>query len=363
MAKPRYSGESYLSDQQDEKLARERALSARAFEEAPPYNSSSPRRRRGMSTVQARLIAAKLRARLDKENDGVLGVQSSPGLPLSNSIVRGNRLEDAFTSARTRRRGFRLRPSCRISFAIDEDSDDEVEEDVIVDGSFSFASESNFSRIIKKIELEMHQPKYSLRQVVLSRRFHLYAHRFANAQRKRTLTYPTLPQPEELVLGPDSICRECNDEDENTVTEKLRTREGHRFIIAADTQFGILMDGFAMEYPNWDQELEISRKCVAQINSMKGSERPLFVCVCGDLVDTESSFSGAIARWKNVTSWERDLVFDQQVKDFKRVWSSLDPDIALVCLCGNHDVGNRPTKESIDYWKTSFGDDYLSFWV
>ena len=45
------------------------------------------------------------------------------------------------------------------------------------------------------------------------------------------------------------------------------------------------------------------------------------------------------------------------------MWAGLDPDIALVCLCGNHDVGNRPTRESINHWTSSFGDDYLSFWV
>lgn len=61
------------------------------------------------------------------------------------------------------------------------------------------------------------------------------------------------------------------------------------------------MDGFAMNNPNWAQEIEISRKCVEQINAMEGEDRPLFVCVCGDLVDTESSFSGAIASWKKVS--------------------------------------------------------------
>lgn len=61
--------------------------------------------------------------------------------------------------------------------------------------------------------------------------------------------------------------------------------------------------------------------------------------------------------------WERNLVFDQQAADFKRVWANLDHDIALICLCGNHDVGNRPTKESIKHWTSKFGDDYLSFWV
>lgn len=206
----------------------------------------------------------------------------------------------------------------------------------------------------------------SLKQVIFSRRFFLYAHRFANAQYQRTLVYPTLPQPPELYGGFD-VCGECNENKKKTknITEKERRRpKGHRFIITADTQFGILMDGFAMISPNWSQEIEISRKCVEQINAMEGDDRPLFVCVCGDLVDTEGSFSGAIASWKKVMKgWERNLIFEQQVKDFKRVWSGLHADIALVCLCGNHDIGNRPTNASIEHWTSSFGDDYLSFWV
>eukprot|EP00978_Attheya_sp_CCMP212_P024373 scaffold76440_cov52-Attheya_sp.AAC.2 len=84
--------------------------------------------------------------------------------------------------------------------------------------------------------------------------------------------------------------------------EIQRTHPSHtRFIIAADTQFGILMDGFAMENPNWGSKIEIPRWAVKTINTMKGSDRPLFVwCVCDDLVDTESSFSQAMASWKKV---------------------------------------------------------------
>ena len=63
-----------------------------------------------------------------------------------------------------------------------------------------------------------------------------------------------------------------------------------------------------MKNPSWSQEIEISRRCVEQINNMEGDERPLFVCVCGDLVDTESSFSGAIASWKKVMTGELCLI-------------------------------------------------------
>ena len=38
-------------------------------------------------------------------------------------------------------------------------------------------------------------------------------------------------------------------------------------------------------------------------------------------------------------------------------------DIPLVCLCGNHDVGNRPNAVTIEEYKREFGDDYLAFWA
>lgn len=34
-----------------------------------------------------------------------------------------------------------------------------------------------------------------------------------------------------------------------------------------------------------------------------------------------------------------------------------------MCLCGNHDVGNRPTRETIQQYKNTFGDDYFAFWA
>lgn len=197
-----------------------------------------------------------------------------------------------------------------------------------------------------------------LATILSTRKFFLFKNRYMNAQRNRTLDFPTLPQPSE------EQSEEKSNNDDAETTEMVRTRPSHRFIITADTQFGILMDGFAMENPSWDTEIEISRRAINKINAMKGAERPLYVCVCGDLVDTEGSFCQAMASWKKVMKeWERHLVFQQQISDWKEVWSHLDDDIALVCLCGNHDVGNRPTAKSIQTWKCAFGDDYLAFWV
>lgn len=205
---------------------------------------------------------------------------------------------------------------------------------------------------VSDTDLNSPTKKHKLKKFITTSVFKKYMHRFRNAQYDRTLCHPALPQPSHL----------SGDEDNDKDTELYPSRPSHRFIIGADTQFGVLMDGFSMPNPSWENEIELSRRCVTKINKM--DPKPLFVCVCGDLVDTEGSFSSAIASWKEVmTSWQRGAVHRQQNQDFKQVWSDLDRNIGLVCLCGNHDVGNRPTPESINFFKTSFGDEYLAFWT
>lgn len=53
---------------------------------------------------------------------------------------------------------------------------------------------------------------------------------------------------------------------------------------------------------------------------------------------------------------------DEQVADLKKVLSELKQEIKLVCVCGNHDIGDKPTTQSIQKYKNDFGDDYFSFW-
>ena len=62
--------------------------------------------------------------------------------------------------------------------------------------------------------------------------------------------------------------------------------------------------------------------------------KPKFFIVCGDLVDAMPD------QWPEIRA--------RQEEDFFKVYSKLDKDIPLVCVCGNHDVGNRPTKETIE---------------
>jgi serine/threonine-protein phosphatase CPPED1 len=140
--------------------------------------------------------------------------------------------------------------------------------------------------------------------------------------------------------------------------------------VAADTQLGMLRHSLDME-----SEISYSKAAVAAINRL----RPAFCCVCGDLVEMTASLyvthrkvgpgitkdpakedPAPHAFW---TEEECDRVQTQQDEAFQSIWSQLDPSIALVCLCGNHDVGNRPTKATINRFKSNYGDDYLSFWA
>ena len=125
------------------------------------------------------------------------------------------------------------------------------------------------------------------------------------------------------------------------------------FIQAADTQLGLMYsygtngkDGVPYPDSKWDEEIKLCRQSVDIVNNL--SPKPAFFVVCGDLVDAFSDkFPEIRAR---------------QEKDLKDIYSKLSQDIPMICVCGNHDVGNSPTKESIETYTKSFGDDYFSFY-
>lgn len=181
------------------------------------------------------------------------------------------------------------------------------------------------------------------------------AFRFTNSQKDRTLIHPTLPQPEHEQLKVHG-----------------KSNEGHSFVVVADTQFGMTERNVS-----WETEMVYSVTAVDAINNLQ--PRPLFCCVCGDLVDMTSMLSAGTAKEvpqkESSGNSDKDQVIDcytteecndiqtAQNKDFIRVWDKLHTDIALVCLCGNHDVGNRPDRASIQRFTAQFGDDYLAFWA
>ena len=143
----------------------------------------------------------------------------------------------------------------------------------------------------------------------------------------------------------------------NSVSELETHSKCHRFVVCADPQLG--MTTLNRE---WETEIRYCKEAVRKINSLQ--PRPKYACVCGDLVDMEESFyyNNPKGFWK----WDKpvvDRVRKQQIQDYKDIFSQVHPDIALVCVCGNHDVGNRPTPETIQSYKQDFGDDYFAFWV
>jgi serine/threonine-protein phosphatase CPPED1 len=128
------------------------------------------------------------------------------------------------------------------------------------------------------------------------------------------------------------------------------TSSNFTFVIGADTQLGI-----SSGCREWDYELEYSRRAVNYINQL--TPKPAFVSLCGDLIDMEPSL------YSEKFSHDQCLAIQsQQYHDFEQVWRLLDPAIPLLCLCGNHDVGNIPTMESVQRYVSRFGDDYFAFW-
>ncbi|XP_057307884.1 serine/threonine-protein phosphatase CPPED1-like [Hydractinia symbiolongicarpus] len=119
------------------------------------------------------------------------------------------------------------------------------------------------------------------------------------------------------------------------------------FIQAADTQFGLIDNwaGNPIETRNWDEEIKLTKQAINLVNKM--SPRPKFFVVSGDLID----------------AMPRTMHRAAQEEDFKKIFQGLDSEIPLICVCGNHDVGNSPTKESLESYRRHFGDDYFSFWV
>ncbi|EDO41535.1 predicted protein [Nematostella vectensis] len=154
------------------------------------------------------------------------------------------------------------------------------------------------------------------------------------------------------MAGNDSHSTSFQKASNNIYPDLTRDKEGQWkgpfcFIQAADTQLGLIdsWNNVREDMQGWGKEIELSKKAIAAANRM--SPKPRFFVVCGDMV--------------NAFPWEK--YNDPQVKDFKDVFKELDPTIPLVCVCGNHDIGDKPTEDSIKKYRNNFGDDFFTFWV
>ena len=147
--------------------------------------------------------------------------------------------------------------------------------------------------------------------------------RFAALQQNRTLVHPQLPQDDPPLAAHNS---NNSAKDKKSSDTNAEDASSFTFVVAADPQFGMMQNN-----ANWDAEMQSSRAAVQQINALK----PLFCCMCGDLVHMTAEIAhGNEGRSREVC----DAIQDEQNKDFQTIWSGIDKDIPLVCLCGNHDM-------------------------
>ncbi|CAG7832420.1 unnamed protein product [Allacma fusca] len=122
------------------------------------------------------------------------------------------------------------------------------------------------------------------------------------------------------------------------------------FIQMADPQFG-LIEKFILkkEIPHWDEEMALTSAAIQCINKMR--PKPRFVVICGDMLDAHPNKPDEIK------------VREEQYEDFVDVFQQLDPEIPLICVCGNHDICDEPTPLSYIIYKKQFGPDFFSFRV
>jgi len=130
-----------------------------------------------------------------------------------------------------------------------------------------------------------------------------------------------------------------------TEGDESKWQGNYEFICFGDTQIGM-----------GEQKLEeeFCRNAVKFINGRKPRVR--FVVVCGDHTH---NLEGIWSKGDTETGRKKRI---EELKAYKSIFSKLDKDIPLVCVCGNHDVGNRPTNETIKLYTQEFGDSYFSFW-
>lgn len=132
--------------------------------------------------------------------------------------------------------------------------------------------------------------------------------------------------------------------DLNAKSNTTKWKGPFHFIQAADSQLGMI-DSYIHKKtePGWSEEIKLCEILVAKCNQME--PKPKFMIICGDLVD----------------AWRETEIRRQQVADFKRIFAKLSQNIPLVCVCGNHDVGDEPTIDGVLEYRRTFGDDYFYY--
>lgn len=117
-----------------------------------------------------------------------------------------------------------------------------------------------------------------------------------------------------------------------------------RFVQMADTQLGMMTKPIIPLTRGWDilnDDLEQEVSNFNQAIQFTNKINPSFAIICGDLINDR----------KNL----------RQRQAFLSVASTINSDIPLYLVSGNHDVDNKPSKESLEAYRSIYGKDWYSF--
>ncbi|MBN1349366.1 metallophosphoesterase [candidate division KSB1 bacterium] len=114
--------------------------------------------------------------------------------------------------------------------------------------------------------------------------------------------------------------------------ESSKWKKPFFFIQMADTQFGMHSGN-----EDFEEETKLYEKAIQQANRLK----PAFVVICGDLINLPGDSA--------------------QAAELLRISKMLDKGIPLHFVAGNHDVGNNPTPESLQWYRKTIGRDIYDF--
>ncbi len=141
-----------------------------------------------------------------------------------------------------------------------------------------------------------------------------------------------------ILFGCGAIFSLSSSADDLPQTSKLE------FIQMADTQLGLSDNNLLLEIfgLGWDDNnTETDSRLFEQAIATANKHKPAFVIICGDLINRPGH--------------------TKQLADFKRISSTLNKDITLHLVSGNHDLGSKPTAESLRAYRRNVGPDWYSF--
>eukprot|EP00921_Rhytidocystis_pertsovi_P014016 GHVQ01022827.1.p1 GENE.GHVQ01022827.1~~GHVQ01022827.1.p1 ORF type:complete len:325 (+),score=48.63 GHVQ01022827.1:93-1067(+) len=136
------------------------------------------------------------------------------------------------------------------------------------------------------------------------------------------------------------------------ITERLCGGEGCRdeeeevyvkFVVMADPQLGFL-------HNNTDWSEEAARLRLVLDHALK-EHKPTFVIIVGDMA-------------QKFPEQENQEIRVQQVEEFISTVQRVAAQHAhtdILTVCGNHDVGNRPSTDTVERHEQVFGDSYYTF--